>query len=144
MKSVPSLVVISLFAGLLGSACKESRRSSNTSTAQATAAARSASPQGATVTTRVVFLDKEHGCDCTKKRVEAGWSALQTVATGRQAPTIERLHVDTQPEESKQYHQLRPMMAVPALYFLDAKGGLIELLQGEVSSAQIAKVMGPH
>jgi hypothetical protein len=33
------------------------------------------------------------------------------------------------------------MMAVPAIYFLDGKGIVIELLQGEVTQGQIENVL---
>jgi hypothetical protein len=110
--------------------------------ASATQAAQGASPSSKSVTTKVVFVDKEHGCQCTAKRVDAGWAALQAALAGKATPTVERIHVDTQPEMAEPYGKLRPMMALPALYFVDEKGGLIELLQGEVTQEQIQAVLG--
>jgi hypothetical protein len=67
---------------------------------------------------------------------------LQAALNGKSPITIERLHADTQSEQVDPYNKMRPILVLPALYFMDASGGLIELLQGEVSSAQITAVLG--
>jgi hypothetical protein len=39
------------------------------------------------------------------------------------------------------YRNQKPIMALPAIYFLDGKGTVVDLLQGEVTSDQIAGVL---
>lgn len=90
----------------------------------------------------IIFVDKEHACKCTQKRVDDGWAALQGALAARPTLPIERFHADTQPEAVEPYNKLRAMMTLPALYFMDPKGGLVELLQGEVTQAQIQAVIG--
>jgi len=34
------------------------------------------------------------------------------------------------------------MMAIPAIYFVDGKGSVVEILQGEITEEQISKVLG--
>ena len=91
---------------------------------------------------RVVFLDKENCCACTQRAQDASWTALQGALGGAAIP-VERIHVDTQAEQAAPYRSLRPMMAAPGIYFLDAAGGLIEQLQGEVTADQVRAVLFP-
>lgn len=140
MKTMITAVLLILLLGFLGG-CQESRASAEEA-ATAAEALSAKPPQDAAVTTRIIFVDKEHGCECTQKRVDTGWSALQTALAGKPTPTVERLHLDTQPDQVAPYRTLRPMMAVPALYFVSATGGLVELLQGEVTPAQIQTALG--
>lgn len=123
--------------------CKESRASAANEGAAASQAALSAPAPAATKSevTKIAFMDKVHACDCTKKRVDTGWAALQAALTGRTDITVERIHSDTEEAKVEPYHKLRAMMTLPALYFLDAKGGLVELLQGDLTTEQIADVL---
>jgi hypothetical protein len=91
---------------------------------------------------RIVFLDKEQCCDCTRKAQEASWTAIQTALGGAAIP-VERIHFDTQSGQAEPYRALRPMMASPGIYFLDAAGGLVEQLQGEVTADQVRAVLFP-
>jgi hypothetical protein len=144
MKSAASAILIALSFALNTSGCSESRASAVAvdSAALSAPSAPVVAAKAASVTTKIVFIDKEHGCQCTAKRVDAAWAALQAVVAGKDVPSVERVHVDTQPEMAEPYGKLRPMIAVPALYFMDAKDGLVELLQGEVTSEQITTVLG--
>lgn len=110
-------------------------RKSSTHTAQ------TAQTATATKVARVVFVGKENACDCTRKTVEAGWAALQqALGTPAKAP-VERLQIDTQVEEVAPYRKQKPMMALPAIYFVDDRNTVLELLQGEVTEAQIASAL---
>jgi hypothetical protein len=144
MKSTASLTLLAVFLVLTASGCKESRASAEmaASATQAVAGEPVAATKPATVTEKIVFIDKEHGCACTQKRVDAGWAALQAALAGKATPTVERLHSDTEAAKAGPYEKLRPLLTVPALYFIDGKGGLVELLQGEVTTAQIQAVLG--
>jgi hypothetical protein len=90
---------------------------------------------------RIVFVGKEQACDCTRKTVEAGWATLQkALGTPAKLP-VETLQLDTQGSQVEPYRKMRPIMALPAIYFIDGKGGLVEMLQGEVSEAQVSSAL---
>jgi len=134
------LIGVTLSWMLLG--CNSSNAASGeapASTANAFTAA-SAKPS-ATKVTKVVFVGKEQACDCTRKAVDAGWAALQ-IALGTPAKLpVERLQIDTEGSKVEPYRKQRPIMALPALYFLDGTQVVLELLQGEFTEAQVAAVL---
>lgn len=109
--------------------------------AGATATAPLAAPPGASAAARLVFVDKATCCACTQARIDTSWAALQTALAGRDLP-VERLHSDEQELDVQPYRDLKAFMALPALYVLDAKGGLVALLQGELTAPQIAAALG--
>ncbi len=91
---------------------------------------------------KVVFLDQKECCDCTRERQNRSWNALQAVVTKMEpAPTVEVVHRDTEPEAGSMFLDLEPIMVSPGLYFFGADGLLVETLQGELTEAQILKVM---
>jgi hypothetical protein len=93
--------------------------------------------EGPAPVARIVFLDQEECCACTRDRTDATWAALQgALENDRQVP-VERIHSDTQAELAGPYLTLRPMMVVPGLYFLDADDQLVEMLQGELTAEAI-------
>ena len=101
------------------------------------AQAQAAATPAATKVTKIVFVGKQNACDCTRKAVDAGWAALQkALGTPAKLP-VERLQIDTQGDKVAPYRQQKPMMALPALYFVDGKDMVLELLQGEVTEQQI-------
>lgn len=107
------------------------------------AASSSPEPAGeaAMVVAKIVFLDQKECCDCTRARIDGTWAELQ-VALGTDAPLpVERIHMDTQPTAAEPFLALRPTMVPPGLYFLDADGALVEMLQGELTEAQIASMI---
>lgn len=115
---------------------------SNAATGQASAQTQAAASPAAAKVTRVVFVGKQNACDCTRRTVDAGWAALQkALGTPAKLP-VERLQIDTEGEKVAPYRKQRPMMALPAIYFVDGKNVVLELLQGEVSEAQIAAALG--
>ena len=91
---------------------------------------------------RIVFVDKENCCQCTAERTAKSWKALEeALAVKTPAIPIERIHFDTQASLAEKYKAMKPIVAVPALYFLDADGGLVGMLQGEVTKAQVESVL---
>lgn len=91
--------------------------------------------------TRLVFVGKKNACDCTRKTVDAGWVTLQkALGTPAKLP-VEQLQIDTEAEKVEPYRKQKPIMALPAIYFLDGKDVVLEMLQGEVSEAQIAALL---
>lgn len=130
---------IAFCSSLASSGCERSRAAPGAAGATSAAQAAAAKPTTPKVT-RIVFVGKEHACDCTKKSIDAGWEALQkALGTPAKLP-VERLQVDTQGDKVAPYRQQKPMMALPAIYFVDGKNMVLELLQGEVTAEQIAAV----
>jgi hypothetical protein len=133
-------VVLTLLCAAIG--CDRSNAASGNGAAKSGRAAQvgSANPAAPKVT-RIVFVGKEHACDCTRKTVDAGWAALQKALGAPAKVPVEKMQVDTEADKVAPYRQQKPMMALPALYFLDGKGAVLELLQGEVTAEQIAGVL---
>jgi hypothetical protein len=91
---------------------------------------------------RIVFVGKEHACDCTRKVIEESFATLQkTIGTSTKLP-IERIQVDTHADKVKPLQQQKAILALPAIYFLGENNHVLELLQGEVTEAQIKRVIG--
>ena len=90
---------------------------------------------------RIVFVGKKHACACTQKAIAASSKALEARLGKTPAIPIERLEIDVDPDGVRKYQELQPMMALPALYFLDGKGQLVQMLQGEVSDAQLSGLL---
>ncbi|MBN1944661.1 MAG: hypothetical protein JW797_03250 [Bradymonadales bacterium] len=91
--------------------------------------------------TRIVFVDRQGGCACNRRRIDASWTALQTALDGRADIAVERLFSDTNREQVAPFQQMRAILTIPAIYFLDSSGGLVEVLQGQVTSQQVAALL---
>ncbi len=89
----------------------------------------------------IVFVGKKDACDCTRDRIDTSWNALRTALKDRQNLPLQRIQLDVDMQEAQRLANLKPLMAAPGIYFLDDKGGLVEMLQGEVSEAQLAAVL---
>jgi hypothetical protein len=126
-----------LCMALAGAGCGQTRTSKTTAPVTSAAASERVSAK----ITRVVFVGKEHPCDCTRKRLETGWTALQEALGTPPKVPVEQLKVDTQPEKVEPYQKQKPTMTLPALYFVDGKDSVVELLQGEVTREQITAVL---
>lgn len=109
----------------------------------APAAAMAATPTAPTTSkiARVAFMDKEHACECTRKRVEDTWAALQTALGTPPKLPIERIHIDTQAAQAGPYTSAKPLMVPPGIYFVDQQQRVVELLQGEIKADEIAAVL---
>jgi hypothetical protein len=106
----------------------------------APAAAMAATPATSKVA-RVVFMDKEHACECTRKRVDDTWAELQTALGTPPKLPIERIHIDTQAAQAGPYTSAKPLMVPPGIYFVDQQQRVFELLQGEVKAEEITAVL---
>ena len=90
---------------------------------------------------KVVFVGKKNACDCTRKRVDDSWAALQkALGTPAKVP-VERLQIDVDGAKVEPYKQQKAMVALPAIYFVDGKATVLELLQGEVTEQQIVAAL---
>jgi hypothetical protein len=107
------------------------------------AAAMAATPTAPTTSkvARVVFMDKEHACECTRKRVDDTWAALQTALGTPPKLPIERIHIDTQAAQAAPYTGAKPLMVPPGIYFVDQQLRVFELLQGEVKAEEITAIL---
>jgi len=114
----------------------------NAAPGQASAAqAQAAATRAARKVTKIVFVGKENACNCTRKTVDAGWAALQkALGTPAKLP-VERLQIDTQGDKVAPYRQQKPMMVLPAIYFVDDNNVVLELLQGRVTEAQVTDTL---
>ena len=90
---------------------------------------------------RIMFVGKQNACDCTRKTIDASWKALQAAQGGKSRLPIEELKIDVDRAKVDGYRQKRAFVALPAIYFLDAAEGVRELLQGEVTEAQVRAVL---
>lgn len=142
-------VLVFLGLSVVNTACenrKAEAASASTSAAVVASAATTSEALGATDSTskvaRVVFVGKEHACDCTRKTVEKGLAVLQKVLGNPAKIPIEILQIDTQGDQVQPYNRMKPMVALPGIYFIDGKGGLVDMLQGEVTEAQVSKALG--
>ena len=90
---------------------------------------------------RIVFVGQKQACDCTRKRIEASWNVLDEVLKARPKLPVERIQRDVNKQAAQKVFAHKPLMVAPGIYFLDAKGGLVKLLQGEVSKAQIEQLL---
>lgn len=124
------------FSSLLG-ACNRTRADPSASTTQS-----SAVKPPAPAVKRIVFVGKEHACDCTRKAINESFATLQKTLGPASNLTIERIQIDTHVEEVKQLQQQKAIFTLPAIYFLDEKNGILEQLQGEVTTAEINRVLG--
>lgn len=86
---------------------------------------------------KVVFVGKQNACDCTRKRVDAGWAALQKALGTPAKLRVERLQIDIDGAKVEPYRKQKAMMTLPAIYFVDGKATVLELLQGEVTAEQL-------
>jgi hypothetical protein len=90
---------------------------------------------------KIVFIDTENACDCTRKRIEETWKALQAALGEPATLTVARIHADTQSALAEPYTLLKPLMVSPGIYFVDEHEAVIEMLQGAVKKEQIAAVL---
>lgn len=119
---------------LLGLCAGCNRSSSSTSKA---ATSQAAATQNQPKVVKIVFVDQENACECTKKRIETTWAALLSALGPSSGIAVERIHLDMDPERAGQYTQLEALMVPPGLYLLDNQERITKLLQGEVKSEQI-------
>ena len=89
----------------------------------------------------IIFVGQKDACQCTRDRIDASWDALETALGGQPAVQVERIQEDVDTARADEYAKLKPVVVVPGIYFLDEKGKLVELLQGEVNADQVAAVL---
>ncbi len=86
--------------------------------------------------TKIVFVGQKEACDCTRKRVDDSDAALQAALKGLDSIGVERLNLDVDKDKLAPYRAMRAIMVAPAVYLLDDKGALVDMLQGEITTEQ--------
>ncbi len=91
---------------------------------------------------RIVFIDKKDACDCTRKRADDSWDSLAKALGDGSTIPVERIYIDTEKERAAPYLDMEKVMVIPGIYFLDDKGGLVAMLQGEQTESKLAARLG--
>jgi hypothetical protein len=94
-----------------------------------------------TAVARVVFIDKENACACTRERCQLSWGALRSVLPTDSMPPVEKLYFDSQATQVQSYLQQRSLLTLPGIYFLASDGEIVTMLQGEVTTEQIRRAL---
>jgi hypothetical protein len=140
------MLAIALTLASSGTGCRREAAQGQTAAASTCApgpgACVAAAPAAAPTTrparaARLVFVDLEKSCPCTQRRVASSWKALTAVLGRPPSIPLDRFHLDTQAAQADPYVDRRPIMVAPGLYVLDGSGNIIDLLQGEITEAQI-------
>lgn len=90
---------------------------------------------------KIVFVGMKNACDCTRRRIANSWSALQNALGTPAGISLERLQVDEDVAKVETYQKQKPIMVIPAIYFVDGHGRVLKLLQGEVNEQQLLAVL---
>jgi hypothetical protein len=142
MKSKSHIVVATSFVlCVLVSSCAQEEAAAHQPAVAAQASQATTAQAPATNVSKIVFVDENGACECTRERVEISWAALQSALDGRKDIPIERIYNDTEPEKVAPYKQMRAFMVIPAVYFLDGSGALLDRLQGEITAERFAKAL---
>lgn len=112
------------------------------SVAQASPAEKQVPPPDAKpVVARIVFVDQAECCQCTRDRIDKSWDALKVATADRQDIQVDRVERTADQEQIAAYTAFRPIMVIPAMYFVAADNAVIEVLQGEIRPEQIRNLL---
>ncbi len=100
-----------------------------------------ASQSSNTNVARIVFVDQKQACDCTRKRIDGSWAALQAALGAHKDIPVERIHMDTDQSRVEPYEEMRAIMVLPAIYLLDVSGKLLDMVQGEVTTDNFDRIL---
>jgi hypothetical protein len=90
---------------------------------------------------RLVLVVRAKGCQCTRKDVAKAMRALGTVLGARRNRMVHQLDWDRDRADVQRYRSQRRFIALPALYFVDARGRVVGLLEGDIQPKWIRKLM---
>jgi len=136
-----NLGVALLLAALSGCDAAGEKVASGQTGARATATTPTPKVQPGGKLARIVFVDQEKCCACTRKRIDGSWKALMAVLGFPPTIPLDRYHLDTQEKQAEPFLSRKALVAAPGIYFLDKAGNILELLQGEVTEAQIKNAL---
>ena len=90
---------------------------------------------------RLVLVVHAKGCLCTRRDVAKAMRALAAVLGARRDQMVEQQDWDKDRARVLRYRSQRRFIALPALYFIDAKGKVVGLLEGDIQPKWIRKLM---
>ena len=96
---------------------------------------------GADRVKRLVLVGRAKGCQCTRKDVARAMRSLSVVLGARRDQMVKQLDWDTDREQVQRYRSQRRFVALPALYFIDARGRVVGLLEGDIRPKWIRKLL---
>lgn len=139
LRSSYVLVVMALGLAVAAGCDKKAEASNGTGQPAATQTANATAKKSPVA--RLAFLDKAEACECTQKTINKGWGSLQAVLGSGNPMPVDRIHVDTQADQAAPLLAQRKIIAVPALYLLDANGFVIDMLQGDIEESDVRKAL---
>ena len=98
-------------------------------------------PASAGRAVKIVFVGKQYPCECTAKTIAATRGALDRALGPRPKLALEELMIDRDADKVDALRRERPLRALPALYFVDAAGKVLDVLDGDLSEAQITAAL---
>lgn len=136
-------VRIGLAAAALGllALCGACSRGDAAPSPSASAGPGAASPGARSAVQSIAFVDQQEACECTRKRIDDTWAALQAAMKQSREVPVQRIHRDTQPNDVAPLLAKRKLVAVPAVYLLDGTGEVIDLMQGELTDKELAAAL---
>ena len=90
---------------------------------------------------RLVLVVRAKGCQCTREAIAKARRALGVVLGARRDRMLQQLDWDRDRAQVQRYRSQRRFVALPALYFLDARGRVVGLLEGDIQPKWIRKLM---
>ena len=133
---VLSMLVALSFAAASGCGDGQPSAPAPAATAEPTAAG-----QVGTAVSKIVFVGQKDACECTRKRIDSGWSALSAVLAEHPQIQVEKIQLDVESKRYDELDDLRSLLVAPGIYCFDGSGKLVELLQGEVEEYKIAELL---
>ena len=140
-KIVTILAMITLCLSVLLAGCKEKVSQAANQKSTPVSEVKPPAKPAQTKVAKIVFIGQKDACACTRDRIEASWKALEDANASSPQVPVERIDWDAQEKAAKKYTNMKSMMVVPGIYFLDSKGTLIEMLQGDVTKDKIAELL---
>lgn len=135
------LLVTVIAASVWTWGCKD-ETTPNASRAATSAAPAKGKKAATAAVAKLVFVGKEKACDCTRTRIDLGWTTVKKALGDPPRVPVQRLRSDADPIQVGGLREKKAMVTLPALYFLDAKGSVLKLLQGELKKEQIVAALG--
>jgi len=90
---------------------------------------------------RLVLVVRAKGCQCTRKDVAKAMRSLGVVLGARRDQMVTQLDWDKHRAQVQRYRSQRRFIALPALYFIDADGKVVGLLESDIQPKWIRKLM---
>jgi hypothetical protein len=109
----------------------------------ATPAAQAVTQAPRAAVSSVVVLELKASCPCTQTRQQESRAAFDaTLAARATKPPLTVIHMDVESEKAQFYQDMHEPVVSPAYYFLDAAGGLVTFLQGDITGEQFQAALG--